>query len=248
MSNAEDDQGLTTIAPLAPVSTRLGREGEQLLKIERLLSDPSPLIRAAAVARYTPAYGPAGGYPGIRAPAPPAYVRAVALALFPLIRDVFALGDVRLGRAEATLSLVTLPPDTLVPAQRVPHVDTHHPLQFAILHYLCGEEFGGTAFFRHRATGFETLAPDRQDLFDTAQADEQRGHPPEGYRVGSDRWFEEIGRVDAAFNRVAVYRSRLLHSGVIASPERLSADPARGRLTANIFLTLRQNATAGGTS
>lgn len=236
-----EEQDFAIAEPGEIRTTRLGFEGEPLLQIDTLLQDPDMLVREARRASFTPAFGPAGGYPGVRAPAPPSYVRAVALHLFPILREAFDLGDVRLGRAEATLSMVTLAPGALVPSQRVPHVDTHDPLQFAILHYLCAAEFGGTAFFRHRATGFETLSPDRQEAFDSAQREESRLDPAAGYRVGSDRWFEEIGRVDAAFNRVAIYRSQLLHSGVIAAPDRLVADPDRGRLTANIFLTLRRN-------
>ena len=41
---------------------------------------------------------------------------------------------------------------------------------------------------------------------------------------------------DAVFDRVLIYRSRVLHSGQIDPTVGLSADPARGRLTANIFL------------
>lgn len=43
--------------------------------------------------------------------------------------------------------------------------------------------------------------------------------------------------MDAAFDRLLVYRSRQLHSGLVAGSG--SADPRDGRLTANIFLTYR---------
>jgi hypothetical protein len=39
-------------------------------------------------------------------------------------------------------------------------------------------------------------------------------------------------------NRLVVYRSCVLHSGHVPSPQVLTADPRAGRLTANVFLTV----------
>lgn len=234
-------------APIAPrfalaprltiAKTLLGREGEPLLVIDDVMADPQHLVDEAARAKFAPAFGLAGGYPGLRAPAPLDYVEAVARTLFPQIVAAFALPPVRLARAECNFSLVTQRPETLVASQREPHVDTADPLQFAILHYLCGPEHGGTAFYRHGATGFETLTEDRLAPYRTARASEPP--PPAGYPARESNAFEQIGGIDAAFDRIAIYRSRLLHSGLIPDPTRLSNDPRTGRLTANIFLTLR---------
>lgn len=215
---------------------RIGQQGEPLLAIDGMLARPAALVEAAAASDFQPAYGPAGGYPGLRAPAPLDYVGGLVRALVPTIVAAFALDPAaRARRAECNFSLVTLPPDRLVPAQRAPHVDTVDPHQFAILHYLCPPAFGGTAFFRHRATGFETLTPERLPAYDAARAGEAAGT---GY-AGDDAAFQRIDAVEAAFDRVVVYRSRLLHSGVISDPALLTDDPRTGRLTANIFLTLR---------
>jgi uncharacterized protein DUF6445 len=216
----------------------IGAESEPLLEIDALLENPAALVAyAAEEVVFSPAYGPAGGYPGLRAPAPLDYVLAVVRALDPLLREAFDLGAARLARAECNFSLVTLAPDALVPAQRVPHVDTTYPLQFAFLHYLCAPEHGGTAFYRHRATGFETLTPER----DTAYAAARAGEADEGsgYILGDTAYFQRTGSVDAAFNRLIVYRSRMLHSGQVGS-SRLSPDPRRGRLTANMFVNYHQ--------
>lgn len=215
---------------------QIGREGEPVMVIDGVLDDPAALVDCAAESTFAPAFGPAGGYPGLRAPAPLDYVEAVVRTLATPLADAFELGAARPARAECNFSLVTLAPDALVPAQRAPHIDTVDPWQFAILHYLCPAAFGGTVFFRHRATGFETLSEDRLAGYDAARAGER---DPPGY-VGADgRWFDAIGEVAAQPNRLVVYRSRLLHSGRILAPERLSADPRTGRLTANIFLTMR---------
>jgi hypothetical protein len=223
----------------APSIGHVGAEHEPLLQIDGVLRHPDALIDyAAAETRFAPAYGPSGGYPGIRAPAPLDYVGAVVRAVDPLLRQAFGLDAVKLGRAECNFSLVTLSPDALVPAQREPHVDTSDPLQFAFLHYLCDACFGGTGFYRHRRTGFETLTPERLDAYALARAEEGEGTP--GY-VGADSpHFDRTAAVEAAMNRLVVYRSRVLHSGQIPPDAPLSPDPRQGRLTANIFVTYRQ--------
>lgn len=224
----------------APHVRAIGDEREPLLQIDRLLAAPEALVDyAVREGGFEPAYGPSGGYPGIRAPAPLDYVEGVVRAVDPLLREVFGLARVRLGRAECNLSLATLAPHALVPTQREPHVDTSDPLQFAFLHYLCANGFGGTAFYRHRRTGFETLTPDRIRAYEKARKEERAKEPSRGYFGASTSCFMQIASIDAAFNRLIVYRSHLLHSGLIGS-DALSPDPRRGRLTANIFLTYRR--------
>jgi hypothetical protein len=212
----------------------IGVEQEPLLIVDAIVSRPEHLIEAAAASSFAPAFGPAGGYPGLRAPAPSDYVTSVVRALAGPIADEFGLGPVRPTEAKCSFSLVTLPADGLVPPQRAPHVDTVDPWQFAILHYLCPPEFGGTAFFRHRATGFETLSEQRLPIYRRARESEGWS---DGYVDDGQPWFERTADVPATFNSLVVYRSRVLHSGQIRAPERLSADPRRGRLTANIFAT-----------
>jgi hypothetical protein len=63
-----------------------------------------------------------------------------------------------------------------------------------------------------------------------AEADYIRGHTAD---------YEQIGAVEARFDRLVVYRSRLLHSGLIPPGIDLPGDPRRGRLTANIFVNYR---------
>ncbi|RYE56741.1 MAG: hypothetical protein EOP18_03860, partial [Rhizobiaceae bacterium] len=122
----------------------LGQEREPLLQIEGLLRTPADLVDYAATETgFVPAYGPDGGYPGIRAPAPLDYVEAVVRGVDPLLRQAFDLGKARLANAECNFSLVTLAPDKLVAAQRIPHVDTTYGLQFAFLHYLGRPDQGG---------------------------------------------------------------------------------------------------------
>lgn len=225
--------------PAAAASlSHIGREHEPLLQIDDLLSYPGDLAGHADTARFVPAYGPDGGYPGIRTPAPLEYVQAVVRGVEPLLRRAFDLGRARLANAEGNFSLATLAPGELLAAQRIPHVDTTYGLQFAFLHYLCRPDQGGTAFYRHRATGFEALTPERAAEYKAAR-EAEAGEDPAGYIAGDTAPFERTGAVEAAHNRLVIYRSRVLHSGQIPPGAELSADPRRGRLTANIFVTYR---------
>jgi hypothetical protein len=221
----------------------LGREREPLLILDAVMQRPEALIDyAASEVDFRPAWTASGGFPGLRAPAPLNYVNLLVRSLSPILEKAFGLAGVKLARAECNFSLVTLRPEELKPLQLIPHADTDDPLQFAILHYLCDPRFGGTAFYRHRATGFETLRPERIAQFERVRDRELASEPPgAAYIVGDSPHYERIGAADARFDRVIVYRSRTLHSGLIAPDAPLSEDPRRGRLTANIFVNYRQS-------
>jgi hypothetical protein len=217
----------------------VGEEREPVLVIDDLMRSAGALVDYAAdEVAFEDAGGPQGGYPGLRAAAPLPYVNAAVRGLDPFVREAFGLGDVKLVRAECRLSMVTLPPGALKPTQRVPHVDTFDPLQFAFLHFLCDPRFGGTAFYRQRATGFEAITPERAPAY-LAARDAVIAGAEADYIRSDTADYEQIGAVEARFDRLIVYRSRLLHSGLIPGGMDLPADPRRGRLTANIFVNYR---------
>ena len=220
----------------------LGLEGEPLLILEEAVEHAEGLVDIAAGSAIF-ADAASGGdnfYPGRLAPAPLDYVGALGRALDPLIREAYGLRGVALRHASCNFALATLGPDQLGLAQRLPHVDTVDPLQFAVLHYLCDPKLGGTAFYRHRSTGYETLTPDRLEPYRSSLDRELAAAPPGPVYVNGDTaQFVRTRLVEAVFNRIIVYRSRLLHSGHIPLPQALSPDPRKGRLTANIFLTYR---------
>lgn len=218
---------------------RIGRERQPALVLDGVMARPDELVRFAAdQGGFTTAM--AGLYPGVRAPLPLDYVRAIVRRLDPLIRDAFGLGAVRVAKADCVYSLVTRAPETLAPFQRIPHIDTTHPLHFAALHFLCDDRFGGTAFYRQRETGFETVSPEREAAYEQARDRPFAGSaPPAGYIGPDDSWYQRTALLPARFDRLLVYRSNMLHSGHIPDPAILSADPRRGRLTANIFVGYR---------
>ena len=90
--------------------SRIGRRGEPLMLVDDVLEDPATLLRTACHhadwARAAP-----GGYPGMRAPLPGDYVRALLRRLdAPIKRVLFPDSAVRLERFDCSFSMVTLPP------------------------------------------------------------------------------------------------------------------------------------------
>ena len=140
---------------------------------------------------------------------------------------------------DSTFSLVTTPPEKLVPFQRVPHFDSVDQNAIALLHYL--RESGGTSFYRHRSTGTEIVTAEVQDAYIRAVNSEVRTHgmPPAQYVDGDTPLFERIAKYDAVLNRVLLYRGSMLHSVNVPADFVPDTNPRTGRLTANTFLTLR---------
>lgn len=223
------------ILPDASITVqRLGREGEPLVIIDNFTGQPERL-RAMGMAAH---YHPAGvDYPGRRALADPSYLDLRRELMMQVMGRVFGLSR-GISCEVAAFSLVTLQPEQLSPRQRIPHHDHSDAGRVAIMHYLDGPESGGTAFYRHRRTGFEAITPDREAAYAAALAEDERdfGPPPPGYPLGDSAAFEQIGAVEARPDRMALYRGRQLHSGIIPDPAALSDDPATGRLTVNMFL------------
>jgi hypothetical protein len=218
---------------------RIGREQFPVIVIDDYLSMPEALVEfAASSARFGV---PKNWYPGLRAePLPQPYVIESIRALHRLVGETFGLPVEGNLDANTYFGLANLPPGALSPLQRLPHFDSANPRQIAVLHYLCGAEHGGTAFYRHRATGFEAIGVDRQKAYYAALDGEMKTwQPPPRYMSGDDALFEEVARFEAKFNRLLIYPSRVLHSANVNAEAGLSADPRAGRLTANIFLAYR---------
>ncbi len=212
---------------------RIGREGEAVAVIDGFAPDPDALRAAAAGLRFA-----ADGthYPGIKAAVTPAYFDATGPVLAAVLRDVFGYREPA-AVIGAWYQLVTTPPAALTPLQRLPHVDALRPRQIALVHYLGHDDHGGTAFYRHRATGFETLDEARAPGFRTRLAAEIGAEPPAAAYIDEGApWFERIAAFAPAFNRALVYRSALFHCGLIPATAPLSPDPLAGRLTVGCFL------------
>ena len=225
-------QASATHQPTARVQA-IGRERERVVVIDDFAPDPLALRAAAAELAFAPA---TNFYPGVRASVAPAYFNGVRDTIAEVLRDVFGhAGDAKvLG---AWYQLVTTSPDRLQPVQRIPHFDATEPGRIAIVHYLSEDDQGGTSFYRHRATGFETIPQARAEGYMARlNAEVTASKPPPRYIADESPLFERIATVEPKFNRAIIYRSFQLHSGAIPSACTLSDDPMRGRLTIGAFL------------
>jgi len=213
----------------------VGAEAQPLAILDDFAPDPEALRDFAAAARFGDARN---HYPGVRAELPGDYL-SIQL---PLIAAAVAQAFGRSGPIEvidASFSIVCTPADMLSVPQRLPHCDAFTPDRIALVHYLSASH-DGTAFFRHRATGFETVDEDRRDLYFRQLDTELRytGPPPPGYVADDTPLFECIRVAEARLNRALLYHSSNLHSGAISPGNALSADPCDGRLTVTAFLSI----------
>ena len=212
---------------------RIGREGVPVVVIDDFVPRPDLLADDAAMLNFAPM---GVHYPGIRAVVAPALVRRFVDPLAPLIAEAFGVRDCRV--VDALYSLVTTPPDALTPIQRLPHFDGVEPERLALMHFLGGAQGSGTAFYRHRATGFETVTAARLPDYQRTLDGEIRalGIPEAAYIAGDTDMFDEIGLFEGRYNRALLYPSNALHCARIPVDLNLSDDPAIGRLTVNTFL------------
>jgi len=220
---------------MKPELRRFGTSQSPVAVIDGFSGDVHAVVEIAAALAPFP-LGTDNYYPGLRRilseadDAAWAYVRRTLEAAAPFLGGAFDF--TRFDLLEASFSMVTARPETLVPAQRAPHFDSADPDYVAILHYLV--DTPGTAFYRQRSTGIETITDANRDAFVAAARRESASLT--GYTNGSNDHFEQIGMVEGSMDRLVLYQGRLLHSGLIPEGMDFSTDPRRGRLTANLFV------------
>lgn len=225
----------TLLNPQANIRvTRHGDEAQSVIVLDDMLAAPGRWRDFATRARYG-RIGPY--YPGLRAVVPGRAAAAMRAELAPLIAETFALDPVP-PLLECLFSIVTTPPEALAPIQRLPHFDGLEPERIAILVFLSGESHGGTAFYRQRATGFETVDADRFPTFEAALKAGVAAHglPGAAYIAGDTPLYERIASYEARPNRALIYRGHTLHCAAIPPGAELPPDPVRGRLSINSFL------------
>jgi hypothetical protein len=214
---------------------KIGREQAPLLVLDDLVASPSELVELAASKHFADV---TSYYPGVRTKAPLTYQRFILDRLRSEISECFGLQAASLRFTACHFSLVTTPPGGLSYLQRIPHIDSLAGNELAFVHYLFQADFGGTAFYRHRKTGFEVIDQSRRAEFYGIREQEEFGpdSPPNEYIDGDTPLYEEVNRQAGIFNRMLVYRRNSLHSGCINPQFPLMADPTKGRLSINGFL------------
>ena len=213
----------------------VGTEAAPLLVIDNAVANPDELVKAAATKGFM---GVDTYYPGVRARTPLSFQRFVLEDLREEILRTFSPANTNLRFTACHYSLITTPPEKLGYLQRVPHIDSMNGEELALVMYLFKSDLGGTSFYRHRKTGFETVDHTRETEYLRHLEAEQDAvmRTSTGFIEGSNEFYERIGHQDGVFNRMLVYRRTTLHSGSPTIPGAISADPRRGRLCITGFL------------
>jgi len=215
----------------------LGAEGAPLIVVDDFVPNPDELVDYAMAQNF----GVQGRYyPGIRCIAPQSYQQFLLTTLGGLILECLGAKRGTLGFSMCHYSLVTTPADQLELLQRIPHVDSVAKNGLASIHYLFRKNLGGTAFYRHRATGFESLDESRNDRYFRTLEAECAGPdaPAPGYINGDTPLYQQIAKQDGVFNRLLLYPRNVLHSGCIAPDFVPDSNPRTGRLSINSFIDL----------
>jgi hypothetical protein len=227
--------------PSANISLlRIGNEKQALFVVDDLLLNPQLVVEYAQqgegfINQKT------DFYPGERKLLPADYGNLICQFVADTLPERLALPtSIRITNSLCALSITNQHPSTLLPIQRIPHFDTCDGQQWAVLHYLCKAECGGTGFFRHIGSGFEAITEDRNKRYQRMLEDDAstKGLPPSKYLEGDSALFKQIHAVDAKYNRALIYPSNLLHSGLIKSWAAMGIEDAR--LTANTFIGINE--------
>lgn len=213
----------------------IGRERSPLLVIDDFAARPDDLVRQAVPKHFGPTRF---FFPGIRAKAPRSYQRFFLGELQDLLIDFFELDAKSLKLTMCHYSIVTTRPEDLVMAQRIPHFDFTQRDGLASIHYLFRRGYDGTAFYRHRKTGFEYIDESRSETYFRLLNEEAcgPGAPGPAYINGDTPLFEQIEEQEGVFNRLLVYRGHSLHSGCIGRDFVPDPNPETGRLSINTFI------------
>lgn len=212
----------------------IGTEREPVVTIDGFARDADALRRTASSASFAPI---GEYYPGVRAPVPSLYLDMISGTLRAILREFFDYrgnGDI----LRSYYSIATTAPRRLSLPQRIPHTDAYDDHQLAVVHFLNHRDLGGTAFYRHRSTGFETVNAQRVEKYHNALSTEfdRYGEPEPGYIGQESPLFERTHLCGHSFNRAVVYRGKLLHCAALATTVDLPDNVEEGRLTVATFI------------
>jgi hypothetical protein len=191
--------------PNAQVSlARIGRLGITVTRLDNVFRDPESVAALGFSQSY--ARDPGNLYPGVRAALPANFSAALREWLTPILQRPIV-------RDTSFFSVVTTASKDLLPIQRIPHFDSTDANLFAAVIYLCDTRFSGTAFYRHRRTGYEEITQENVDNYKLALNSDMRVHgpPPKEYMNGDTALFETIFSSELRFNSAIVYPGRTQH-------------------------------------
>ncbi len=216
--------------------SRIGYEEQPLLVIDDLLLNPDELVEMAASSKWSmpnETY-----YPGINAQLPEAYSKTVIEGLREHIARAFNIPKNQKLIVNGFWGLTTLPLEEFDPWQKIPHYDRAELDHLAMVHYMNKDQKGGTGFFRHLPTGFESISPNRvQEYRDYVTNWIENGGDKllKNYAGNETPDFELFHSVPFKYNRIAIYPSYVLHCALYDASNQ-DGNPLTGRLTANNFI------------
>ena len=212
----------------------IGNDRAPVLVIDNFCSDPDSLVMAAEDA-FARGNRQRASFPGIVTAADEGFARSSLAFLMPTLCSAFDVSG-RVQNGGFDFQLITSRPEDLSPRQTKPHYDVADMDVIASVLFLCRPPFLGTSFYRHDATGFEVITPDRVSAFEQAIASEAETSRAQGYLKGDSPGFTEIAHFGVAYNRMILFSAASLHAGTAVPAHGFSAAPREGRLTANLFL------------
>lgn len=217
--------------------------GQCCYVVDDVLAEPERLVAWARAQRAAFQHLDFSAYPGQYVLLPATINAAIEAFFQQRIRPLFDAR--RLMSMHARLAMVTLPPEALRPAQWICHSDhfgleNWQSIQASVLYLFDDETLGGTGFYAPKRSAAETSSLFKDAIAMSGPQFTQRYAIEPGYLCDSNDYFERIGGVQPRWNRMVFYDGTLLHTGDIHHPERLSEDPATGRLTLNGFFTCRR--------
>ena len=220
----------------------IGNERNRVVVIDDAVPHAESLIDVAATRAFDPVTG--NSYPGhrhlISQNSRPEwdYITYLLKGYGGVMGDAFGFSEFRISAVH--FSLMTRRPAEAHPMTRIPHYDEIATTKYALLHFLTPEPQGGTAFYRHRRTGFERISIERKDAFHQGLRDDfdAYGEPPARFMDGDTEAYEQTAYIEGRFNRLLIYSGALLHSAQVPEDFAYSPDPRIGRLTTNLFIVV----------
>jgi len=215
----------------------VGRSGIKLSVINNVLHDPHGLAALGLAQTYAEDRG--NLYPGVRATVPEAFSASFRAWLTPILQQTKLLESNQVIASDTSFfSVVTTAAKDLLPIQCIPHYDSTDPNLYAAVIYLCSPRFSGTAFYRHRRTGYEEITQHNVSNYQLALNSDMRIHgaPQKEYINGDNLLFERIFSNPLKFNGAIIYPARILHAAEIEKQFNSPQDPSEWRLTVTALL------------
>lgn len=212
----------------------IGEEKSPLLVIDSFVENAEELVNIACQLKFEVN---SNFYPGVRAEAPIEYQQLIIDKLQDTLLEFFQLKANKLKFTISHFSMVTSEPNQLHLLQRIPHFDSLDSEGLAAIHYLFKTDLGGTSFYKHRDTQFESIDEKRQgQYFASMKKNGSNNMPSPEYINGDTVLYKRIAEQQGIFNRIIIYRRNLLHSGSIPKDFVPDDNPLTGRLSINSFI------------